>query len=93
MNHGATKYDRVIRGSKPDETIDVYAVLLTFNVTCPARQHALKKLLCAGLRGKGDALQDLRETKVAVERAIELQELEDDEAELQWSIAADDDLY
>lgn len=39
---------------------DVYSVLEAFQVTCPARQHAIKKLLCAGLRGKGDSLQDLR---------------------------------
>lgn len=52
---------------------DVYSVLEAFQVTCPARQHAIKKLLCAGIRGKGDSLQDLRETKDAVVRAIELE--------------------
>lgn len=39
--------------------VDVYSVIDAFNVTCPARQHALKKLLCAGIRGKGDELDDL----------------------------------
>ena len=53
--------------------IDVYDVLKAFNVTCPARQHAIKKLLCAGLRGKGDSLQDLTEAVQAVERAVELE--------------------
>jgi len=52
---------------------DVYSVLEAFQVTCPARQHAIKKLLCAGIRGKGDSLQDLRETKDAIVRAIELE--------------------
>lgn len=56
-----------------DDLYDVYSVLVGFNVSCPARQHAIKKLLCAGLRGKGDALQDLREALQAVERAIELE--------------------
>lgn len=54
-------------------TGDVYSVLEAFQVTCPARQHAIKKLLCAGIRGKGDSLQDLRETKDAIVRAIELE--------------------
>lgn len=54
-------------------TADVYSVLEAFRVTCPARQHAIKKLLCAGIRGKGDSLQDLRETKDAIVRAIELE--------------------
>lgn len=77
IDHGETKYDRIVKGAKKDGTIDVYAVLLTFNVTCPARQHALKKLLCTGIRGKGSTLQDLKETKVAIERAIELEESND----------------
>lgn len=72
------KYRRVIRGTyeeglRDDELIvDVYDVLVAFGVTCPATQHAVKKFLCAGLRGKGDRLNDLREAKDAVERAIKL---------------------
>lgn len=53
--------------------IDVYAVIEAFDVRCPARQHALKKLLCAGIRGKGDCIQDLTETVDAVTRAIEME--------------------
>ena len=52
---------------------DVYSVLEAFGVTCPARAHAIKKLLCAGIRGKGDSIQDLKETKDAIVRAIELE--------------------
>ena len=52
--------------------IDVYAVLDAFDVTCPARQHAIKKLLCAGLRGKGDVRQDLLEAADAVTRALQM---------------------
>ena len=59
-------------------TIDVYDVLEAFNVNCPARQHAIKKLLCAGLRSKGTALQDLTETKEAVIRAIEMQQVREE---------------
>lgn len=56
-----------------DGRVDVYAVIVAFGVTCPARQHAIKKLLCAGLRGKGGEAQDLAEARDAVERAIQMQ--------------------
>lgn len=56
------------------KTVDVYDVLVAFNVTCPARAHAIKKLLCAGIRGKGNEVQDLKETLQAVERAVQLAE-------------------
>lgn len=52
--------------------VDVYCVLEAFGVTCPAVQHAVKKLLCAGIRGKGDRGQDLAEARDAIERAIQL---------------------
>jgi hypothetical protein len=57
--------------------VDVYAVLEAFGVTCPARQHAVKKLLCAGLRGKGGELADLVGALAAVSRAVELQKVRD----------------
>lgn len=53
---------------------DVYDVLEAFEVTCPARAHAVKKLLCTGLRGKADAMQDLTETQDALARAVRLEE-------------------
>ena len=54
--------------------IDVYAVIETFDVTCPACQHALKKILLAGDRGKNDTIADLDEARDAITRAIELEE-------------------
>lgn len=84
MNESGSKYLRDVPcriGGK----IDVYAVLDAFNVTCPARQHAIKKLLCAGIRGKGDVIQDLAEACDAVHRALQMEkfrksnELIDDE--------------
>ena len=70
----SNKYHRQIYGVIGSEVafVDVYAVLKAFGVVCPARQHAIKKLLCAGIRGKGDELQDLTEARDAVTRAIEM---------------------
>lgn len=75
-DHGRTKYHRTIHDWQGDQSIvvDVYCVQEAFAVTCPARQHVLKKLLCAGLRGKGDVMQDLQEAKVALDRAIVLEQ-------------------
>lgn len=50
----------------------MYNVLEAFGVTCPAIAHAVKKLLCAGLRGKAGAAQDIVEARDAISRAIEL---------------------
>jgi len=47
-------------------------VTRAFAVTCPARQHAIKKLLMAGERGGKSVAQDLREAIQATERALEL---------------------
>lgn len=52
---------------------DVYDVLVAWSVACPARQHAIKKLLMAGQRGVKSTLQDLEEARDAVTRAIELE--------------------
>ena len=62
------KYDRQVKGV----TVDVYDVLKAFGVTCPAMQHAAKKVLCAGLRGHKDKLKDIREAIEALERAEQL---------------------
>ena len=68
------KYKRTIYTDASGQ-IDVYDVIVAFDVICPARQHAIKKLLCAGLRGKGDTAQDLYEASDAVQRAIQLSNL------------------
>jgi hypothetical protein len=71
FNASGSKYLREIQ--LHEGKVDVYAVLDAFQVTCPARQHAIKKLLCAGLRGKGGELQDLTEARDAIDRAIQMQ--------------------
>jgi hypothetical protein len=77
------KYHRVIHGlrshchNREDTVVDVYSVLTAFAVTCPGLQHAAKKILCAGIRGKGSRVQDLREARDALDRAIEDAEREE----------------
>ena len=75
MSHTGNKYHRKIMSVAGHNSlsVDVYCVLEAFGVTCPARQHAIKKLLCAGIRGKGDAITDLIEARDAVARAAEME--------------------
>ena len=71
--HSGSKYHRPAKciKSKIIAIVDVYAVLRAFNVTEPGLQHAIKKLLCAGIRGKGGLLQDLQEAIDAVQVYID----------------------
>ena len=61
----------------PYSKVDVYRVLEIFQVTNPAIQHAVKKLLCTGIRGGKDFDQDLAESIQALTR---LQEMRREEA-------------
>jgi hypothetical protein len=71
FNESGTKYLRTIVCTVGNQA-DVYAVLDAFDVRCPARQHAIKKILCAGIRGKNSELDDLREAEDAIKRAIQM---------------------
>lgn len=76
--HSGSKYLRTIHSAdQRDATIkiDVYSVLLAFNVTCPATQHAIKKMLCAGQRGKADKVKDIEEAIDALQRAKEIAQI------------------
>jgi len=67
------KYKKTICDNKGNSVIiDVYDVLVAFEITCPAMQHSIKKLLCAGNRGHKDKLTDLDEAKHSIDRAKEL---------------------
>jgi hypothetical protein len=59
--------------------VDVYSIIKAFGITCPARQHALKKILMPGMRGKGTVIQDLKGAIAALNRAIELEEESNEE--------------
>ena len=63
------KYIRTVKGVQ----VDVYDLLLAFNVTNPALQHLVKKALCAGLRGHKDKAQDMAEILESAKRAVELE--------------------
>lgn len=63
------KYQRQV----PSTTIDVYDVLVAWDVTNPAVQHAIKKLLQPGARGHKSKKQDLEEALASIKRAIELE--------------------
>jgi hypothetical protein len=76
-NHSGSKYLRKIHPADKNGSpilVDVYEVLRAFDVTCPATQHAIKKLLCAGLRNKASQKQDLSEAIESIHRAIEMAE-------------------
>ena len=68
------KYDRTIQakyetnGVTEEVVADVYRVLDAFEVKSQPRGHAAKKILCAGLRGKGDEFSDVIE---AIDALIE----------------------
>jgi hypothetical protein len=74
--HGGGKYLRRMHSadvSGGSINVDVYCVIEAFGVTCPALQHALKKILACGGRGKGGKIDDLHGVFDAMWRALELQ--------------------
>ena len=77
MKNGNPKPNKYAREIKPGVFVDVYDVLRAFRVNCPARGHAIKKLLAAGERGHKDELTDLMESGASIDRAIQLKHCED----------------
>lgn len=61
-----SKYHREVSST----SIDVYDVLVAWDVRNPAIQHAIKKLLQPGNRGHKDTIQDLVEAIQSIERGI-----------------------
>lgn len=67
------KYNREIIGLDGTVSIvDCYRVLDAFEVTDPATQHAIKKMLCMGLRGHKDYITDLNDSIESLQKAKEL---------------------
>lgn len=72
-----TKYPHYMKDVSHLSAIDVYRVLDLYEVTNPALQHAIKKLLCAGKRGSKDCRKDLKEAMDSIVRALAM--LDEDE--------------
>lgn len=66
-------YNKYLREIKPGIFIDVYDVLMAWNVTNPALQHLIKKALQAGDRGHKSREQDLQDIIGSAIRAKELE--------------------
>lgn len=71
-----SKYDKEIIGLDGTKTkVDVYRVISAFEVTDPALQHAIKKVLCSGTRTRHkDYATDINEAIVSLQKAVELHE-------------------
>jgi len=52
--------------------IDVYRVLKLFDVNDPCEQHAIKKILCAGIRGNKSHEQDIMEAIDSLNRSLQM---------------------
>lgn len=73
-----SKYNRAVVGLDGVKTfIDVYRTLVAFDIKEPELQHSLKKLLCLGIRGKGDYNQDLDEAILGLEKLKERKKQEE----------------
>ena len=73
----ARKHNHYFKNVAHLECIDVYRVLELFGVTDPCLQHAVKKLLCAGIRGVKDQGKDIQEAIDALQRALEMRQEDD----------------
>lgn len=67
-----TRYIPTLDGRKVP--VDVYCVLAAFPTGSSAVDHAVKKLLAPGQRGHKDRIQDIKEARDSLTRAIELEE-------------------
>lgn len=65
----------------PCLNVDVYRVLLAFEVTDPCIQHSIKKLLVAGGRGAKDAKKDVEEAIDSLVRWLEMRREEEAQPE------------
>jgi hypothetical protein len=73
-NKMGNKYTRTIRNEAGEAIdVDVYDVLEAFNATCPAIQHALKKLLAPGQRGVKSTKDDVVEAVQSLNRAVTME--------------------
>lgn len=71
LGEGNSKYNRDIVGLDGTKTtVDVYRVLDAFKTESAAIDHAVKKLLCAGIRHQKDRKQDLEEAIKSIQAEL-----------------------
>lgn len=75
------QYNHYFKNVQYLKFIDVYRVLKLFGVSDPCIQHAIKKLLVAGLRGHKDISKDVDEAIVSLNRWKEMREEDEEEGE------------
>lgn len=69
-------YRKVLDVSEIDElVVDPYFFFRLYNITDPAIQHAVKKLMAPGQRGAKDWIQDVAEARDSLDRAAQLEML------------------
>ena len=56
----------------PYDDIDVYRIIEIFEITCPAAQHILKKVIATGKRGHKDLETDWQDIVDSAQRKIEM---------------------
>lgn len=65
------KYDVLMHNRQGESmVVDVYDVLIAFEVNCPIMSHLSKKSLKSGNRGHKSKLQDLYDIRSSINRAI-----------------------
>lgn len=52
--------------------LDPYRIIKVYKISDPAIQHALKKLLCPGTRGKKSLIEDIEEVICSLQRLVEM---------------------
>lgn len=68
-NPTPSRYNMVFKGVK----LDPYRILEIYDIRNPGQQHAIKKLLRAG-RGDKSFVQDITESRDALNRVLEMEE-------------------
>lgn len=67
-----TEFSHYFRDVSHLKQIDVYRILDLFGVTDPCIGHAIKKLLCPGVRGEKSHEQDIREAIKTLNRKLQM---------------------
>ena len=86
MSKTAQIYSHYYRNVEHLKKVDVYRLLLVFDVADPCLQHAIKKLMAAGRHGAKDFEKDIREAIVTLERRLEMSEEDKDGALLDQAL-------